>query len=266
VRSVEEGGQGDQAEAAQVEVRTVWTVGAVEVEKQNTRMHFESKTQFEELKEDEEEDDGYPPLIDGDTDEEDVCPPPPPPFQGAHEEGCNEGCCGGLRRVRRKGRRGYQKVDTPVHWFEGEGEKDEEKWIQPVESDKTGDKRCIGLTSQVADVKKPLVAVKRIIEKGNHVSFGPQPEDCYIMNKQSGDKMLLKSNGKGSFLMDVCFVGGERTSITVDSGAEENVCPWEWGHALFGMREADRWMTFRNASGGEMLHYGSRDVLVTSPF
>ena len=76
--------------------------------------------------------------------------------------------------------------------------------------------------------------------------------------------MLLKSNGKGSFLMEVCFVGGGKTSIAVDSGAEENVCPWDWGYDLFGTREADRWMTFRNASGGEMPHDGSRDVLVIS--
>ena len=29
--------------------------------------------------------------------------------------------------------------------------------------------------------------------------------------------------------MEVDFVGGGRTWITIDSGAEENVCPWEWG-------------------------------------
>ena len=41
--------------------------------------------------------------------------------------------------------------------------------------------------------------------------------------------MPLKKNGKGSYLMEVKFVGGGQTEITVDSGAEENVCPWEWG-------------------------------------
>ena len=77
--------------------------------------------------------------------------------------------------------------------------------------------------------------------------------------------MILKPNGKGSYLMDVCFVGGDRTEITVDSGAEENVCPWHWGEQ-FPTRPADRWMRFKNASGGEIEHFGKRDVLVVSPF
>ena len=40
--------------------------------------------------------------------------------------------------------------------------------------------------------------------------------------------------------MDVEFVGGEKTVITVDSGAEESVCPWEWGETLFGTTAAER--------------------------
>ena len=40
---------------------------------------------------------------------------------------------------------------------------------------------------------------------------------------------MLRANGKGSCLMDVQFVGGEKTEIAVDSGAEESVCPWRWG-------------------------------------
>ena len=43
------------------------------------------------------------------------------------------------------------------------------------------------------------------------------------------------------------FVGGGKAEITVDSGAEENVCPREWG-AQFGVRDAKRKMKFRNAS------------------
>eukprot|EP00973_Karenia_brevis_P009006 1219967-Karenia_brevis.AAC.1 len=63
----------------------------------------------------------------------------------------------------------------------------------------------MSLNFQVAAVSKPLLAVKRIVEKGNHVSFGPE------------------------------FVGGGKTEVTVDSGAEESVCPWEWGQQ-FGCR------------------------------
>ena len=121
------------------------------------------------------------------------------------------------------------------------------------------------LRFQVADVKKPLMSVKRIVEQGNHVGFGPGEGDNYILNKESCNKMALKSNGKGSYLMQVRFVGGEKTEITVDSGAEENVCPWEWGKQ-FKMVDADTWMHFRDASGGTIPHHGRRDVLVESPF
>ena len=65
--------------------------------------------------------------------------------------------------------------------------------------------------------------------------------------------------------MDVNFVGGEKTEITVDSGAEENVCPWDWGRQ-FGMRPAEKYLNFRNASGGWIEHFGSRDVVVGSSF
>jgi hypothetical protein len=134
--------------------------------------------------------------------------------------------------------------------------------IQPVEV-KDEKKMCLGF--QVADVKKPLISVKRIVEKGNYVSLGPEKIDNFILNKVTGDKMMLKSNGKGSYLMDVSFVGGGRTEITVDSGAEENVCPWGWGEH-FEVKPADRWMSFKNASGGSIEHFGKRDVLVSSPF
>ena len=56
--------------------------------------------------------------------------------------------------------------------------------------------------------------------------------------------------------MDVCFVGGQKTTITVDSGAEENVCPYNWG-SQFGTQDADRWMNFRSASGSIIGHSGN---------
>ena len=118
---------------------------------------------------------------------------------------------------------------------------------------------------QVADVKKPLISVRRIVEKGNYVNFGPREEDNFIINRVTGDKMMLRPNGKGSYLLDVMFVGGGKAEITVDSGAEENVCPREWG-AQFEMKGAKRKMKFRNASGGDIEHFGERDVLVTSTF
>ena len=78
--------------------------------------------------------------------------------------------------------------------------------------------------------------------------------------------MMLQENGKGSYLMEVMFVGGERTTITVDSGVEENVCPWDWGRELFGTRDANKWMSFRSATGAPIEHWGARDIKVVSLF
>jgi hypothetical protein len=117
--------------------------------------------------------------------------------------------------------------------------------VQTVEGSKIGDGVEFKLGFQVADVQKLLVSVKRILEKGNLVQFGPGVGENYIFNKGTGDKLLLKPNGKGSYLMEVGFVGGGKTSITVDSGAEENVCPWGWGEQS-GIKEPDRWMTVRS--------------------
>eukprot|EP00973_Karenia_brevis_P060204 8377165-Karenia_brevis.AAC.1 len=59
---------------------------------------------------------------------------------------------------------------------------------------------------------------------------------------------MLRPNGRGSYLLKVEFVGGGSTEITVDSGAKESVCPWEWGQQ-FGCRMSDEPMRLRNASG-----------------
>ena len=65
--------------------------------------------------------------------------------------------------------------------------------------------------------------------------------------------------------MKVRFGGGEDTEIIGDSGAEENVCPWNWGKQ-FGMKDADTWLHFKDASGGTIAHHGKRNVQVESPF
>ena len=60
-------------------------------------------------------------------------------------------------------------------------------------------------------------------------------------------------------------MGGGETEITVDSAAEESVCPWEWG-TQFGLKSADEWMKFASASGSPIKHYGQRMVKVEAGF
>ena len=109
-----------------------------------------------------------------------------------------------------------------------------------------------------------MLAVRRITEKGNVVQFGPTESDNYIKNELSGNKILLRKKG-GSYIMDVSFRENEEDwiEITVDSAAEESVCP----HA----REKQFWvgqvwqkMNLVNASGGKTKQYGQRQVVATT--
>ena len=103
------------------------------------------------------------------------------------------------------------------------------------------------------------------MENGNIVQIGDREEDNFIQNRETNSKIMLTPTGKGSYVMEMSFQGGGKTQITVDSGAEENVCPWEWGEQ-FGMQKAHKWMNFRDASGNRIEHYGKRNVFVNSTF
>ena len=125
----------------------------------------------------------------------------------------------------------------------------------------------MNLIFQVADCRKSLLSVRRIVEHGNVVQFGPKRDDNYIMNKTSGNKIGLKETGTGSYVMEVDMAGMGRTLITVDSGAEDSVCPKDWGSS-FGTKpvaDQDR-IPFTSASGNRMGHHGQRTVKVSSPF
>ena len=54
-------------------------------------------------------------------------------------------------------------------------------------------------------MKKPLLAVRRLVERGNLVSFGPGPGDNYIKNLETGKKIPMERRG-GSFVLKAHFV------------------------------------------------------------
>ena len=124
----------------------------------------------------------------------------------------------------------------------------------------------VGLTFEATDVKKALAVVWRVCEKGNIIQFGDAAEDCFIKNKKSNRKIFMRRK-KGSYVLDVEFVikkDGETISlgkgeITVDSAAEESVCPRDWGGA-FPLKDSKKQMHFKTASGQDMQHYGERQV------
>ena len=71
---------------------------------------------------------------------------------------------------------------------------------------KTGNSEdVVGLKFQVTDVKKPLLAVRRLVEKGNVVSFGPKPDQHYIRNIATGRKIEMEKKG-GAFVIKAHFM------------------------------------------------------------
>ena len=157
------------------------------------------------------------------------------------------------------------KVDKGVTGKRGSWKKfdlnEEVKFIGAV-GDEGSKGAALGLSFQVTDVRKPLLAVTRIAEKGNVVQFGPSEGDNFIRNKLSGNKILLRKKG-GSYIMDVSFgeEGEEWIEITVDSAAEESVCPHGWGNQ-FGINGVEQKLNLVNASGAKIQHYGERKVVV----
>ena len=151
--------------------------------------------------------------------------------------------------------------DQKLKKFDFTSEMEEVKFIGAVGDERAGG-TAMDLSFQVTDVRKPLLAVKRITEKGNVVQFDPAKNDNYIMNKLSGNKILLRKKG-GSYIMDVSFGenGEEWIEITIDSVAEESVRPQARGRQ-FGMGQVGRKMNLVNASGGKINHYGQRQVVV----
>ena len=131
----------------------------------------------------------------------------------------------------------------------------------------------LNMNFQVAGVKKALAAVSRICKAGNVVQFGENPDECYIASKKTKRKVMMQQR-RGSYVIKVEFVksvvgnDGVRSLkkvgsefITVDSGAEESVCPLGWGDTFeLTAVKPGKEMKMVNAGGGEMPHYGSRKV------
>ena len=65
-------------------------------------------------------------------------------------------------------------------------------------------------------MRKPLLAVRRLVERGHVVKFGPEPEHNYIQNVQTGKKIMMEKTG-GSFVIRAHFVKeveGEASGFT----------------------------------------------------
>lgn len=87
-------------------------------------------------------------------------------------------------------------------------------------------------------------------------------KDKPAMTVQKGSKEKKFRKGHGTVNISAVESGAKWSSagvgeITIDSAAEESVCPREWGKQ-YPLREPAKWLDFTNASGGHMKHYGER--------
>ena len=55
--------------------------------------------------------------------------------------------------------------------------------------------RPLEMGFQVTDVKKPLLAVSRLCERGNLVQFGPEPHQNFVMNVATGERLTMLRRG-----------------------------------------------------------------------
>ena len=69
----------------------------------------------------------------------------------------------------------------------------------------SSDGEVVGLKFQVTDVKRPLLAVRRLVEKRSVVMFGPEPHQTYILHVASGMRIPMERRG-GTFVIKAHFV------------------------------------------------------------
>ena len=96
---------------------------------------------------------------------------------------------------------GLQTVDRPLKLVNASGGRIEHFGKGAVSfNPENCDGRTIEAKFEVSNVRKPLMAVARVVDAGNVVQFGPRPEDNFIMHVGSNDKVYLRRKGN-SFVL-----------------------------------------------------------------
>ena len=72
-----------------------------------------------------------------------------------------------------------------------------------------------GITFNVTDVVRPLVSAVRICDAGNRIVMDPDPEQSYVENLNTGERIKLRRD-KGTFVFDVQYsCNGEMDTVTL---------------------------------------------------
>ncbi len=150
------------------------------------------------------------------------------------------GGCGGCREGRCEDNNGENRPST------------EKLMIAEIREKQKGE-----MMFQVCDVMRALACVARIVEKGNRVVFD---EESFIQNKTKGKKIEMRKKGR-AYVIDVVMENGKSEEITIDSAAEESVCPERWAVGCGIERvEKGKEMGLCGANGSKINHFGKRKV------
>ena len=84
--------------------------------------------------------------------------------------------------------------------------KGEKKFVGHMVTIDGGDSGGRGVTAQVCDVHRPLMAVKRVCKHGNRVVF--DDDGSYVENKQTGERMKIEEDD-GDYVLDLWVKVGQ---------------------------------------------------------
>jgi hypothetical protein len=74
------------------------------------------------------------------------------------------------------------------------------------------DGKAMQMNFHATTVKKPLAAVCRITDCGNKVCFGPRPEDNYILNVATQERILMKRE-RGTYVLEIDVKDANKSSV-----------------------------------------------------
>jgi hypothetical protein len=126
---------------------------------------------------------------------------------------------------------------------------------------KGGASRAKAMKFNVAEVKKPLASAAKVVSAGNRICMGPTPNENFIENTSTGEKIELRIEG-GTYVFDVEYEDGELGTITLDSGAGVNV--WPRGlQAHVPMQPKEPKLRMTAANGSPIENFGTKVIHFT---
>ena len=119
-------------------------------------------------------------------------------------------------------------------------------------------------SSRLPMQRSPLFGCPGFVRREIGFVLAREMKIIFVQSIGSGEKIHMRRKGR-SFVVGGTF-GEEWQQLTIDSAAEENVCPKEWGQKLFGTSpiEENNKIKFVAANGNSIDHYGERKITLNT--